>query len=376
LFGEFLLAPDGVGEGTARNIVSMASPRRRTKPSLIEALFQRPDRLSFFQAVRLLEWGARRNAKDPRLEAGRPVGEDHEPRQQVVRFRAPTNLSFARAEIASVRQEPGERPSLTVGFFGLTGTMGAMPGAATDMVARALREKEVAHRDFLDLFNDRLVALFYRAWAKYRLPIAYEREHGTRDGDTITRALRALVGFGTGRLRDRLAIDDDLVLHQAGAFSRRARSAVTIERVLTEALDRPVRVEQFRVQMVSIPLDAQTRLPSRRDPAGAFCRLGEAVAGARAFEAQGGVRLQVGPLAYTEFQALRPGSDEARRFADLARLALGSEFDFDVALTLETNEVPALCLNYDPDHAMRLGWNTWLPGQRADGATPTIVARL
>src|SRR5207237_8411056 len=130
---------------------SMASPRRRTKPSLIEALFQRPDRLSFFQAVRLLEWRAQRDALDPRIEPARPVGEDFEPQKQVVRFRAPTNLAFAKTEIAAVKQEAGERPSLTVGFFGLTGTMGAMPGAATDMVARALREKEVAHRDFLDL---------------------------------------------------------------------------------------------------------------------------------------------------------------------------------------------------------------------------------
>lgn len=352
----------------------MASPRRRTKPSLIETLFQRPERLSFFQAVRLLEWRARREARDPRVEAARAVGEDHEPKRQVARFRAPINLAFAKSEIAQVRQEQGDRPSLTVGFFGLTGTMGAMPGAATDLVARAVREKELAHRDFLDLFNDRLVALFYRAWAKYRLPVAYEREHGTRDGDAITRALRALVGFGTGRLRDRLAFEDDLVLHQAGAFSRRARSAVTIERLLSDALGRPVKVEQFRVQMVAIPLDAQTRLPSRHQPGGNFARLGEAVAGARAYEAQGGVRLRVGPLAYDEFQALRPGGEAARRFADLARLALGPEFDFDVALTLDEKEVPRLRL--DPAAEPRLGWNTWLPGRAADGATPTVVAKL
>ena len=74
--------------------------------------------------------------------------------------------------------------------------------------------------DLADVFFDRLVALFYRAWAKYRLPVAYEREHGTRDGDTITRALRALVGFGTGQLRDRMAFDDGLSRAVLGVFTR------------------------------------------------------------------------------------------------------------------------------------------------------------
>jgi type VI secretion system protein ImpH len=355
----------------------MARPRRRTNASLIDTLFAQPHRLSFFQAVRLLEWAARRRARDSRPDAGAPVGEDHEPKRQVVRFRAPINLAFAKSEIAQIRQEEGDRPSMTVGFFGLTGPLGAMPGAATDLVARAVREKEVAHRDFLDLFNDRLVALFYRAWAKFRLPVAFERGHGSKESDPITRALRSLVGFGTDNLRGRLAVDDDLVVFQAGAFARRARSAATIENVLSDALGKPVRVEQFRLQLINIPLDAQTRLPSRRDPAGAFCRLGgEAVAGARAWEAQGGIRLWVGPLAYDEFQALHPGKDAARRFGDLARLTLGPDYDFDVALMLAPDQVPVLRLTDEPRQAPRLGWNTWLPGQPADGAAPTVIARL
>ena len=37
-------------------------------------------------------------------------------------------------------------------------------------------------RDFLDIFNHRLISLFYRAWEKYRFPIAYER----RDEDTFS----------------------------------------------------------------------------------------------------------------------------------------------------------------------------------------------
>ena len=37
-------------------------------------------------------------------------------------------------------------------------------------------ERNQGLREFLDIFNHRLISFFYRAWEKYRFPIAYERE--------------------------------------------------------------------------------------------------------------------------------------------------------------------------------------------------------
>ncbi len=346
----------------------MATARRRDPADLrrkapLEALLERPQRFSFFQAVRLLEWAAFWRNRDARAERRLPVGEDHDPRAEAARLRATSQLRFPASEVQSLDARPGQRPELTVDLFGLTGALGALPDAYSDLVQRELRQKQSALRDFLDLFNNRLLALFYRAWAKYRLPVSFERNHGAGREDPATSLLHALVGLGTGYLRGQSSVPDALAVHYSGILSRRARPAIVLEDYLSGALGRPVRVEQFRGEWCLLPRDAMTRLPGPGRIEGQFCRLGaDAVAGERVWEVQGGIRIHVGPLTYPEFVQLFPGTASARFLSDLVRLGAGPEFSFDYRLELAEGEIPEWSLQPDP---LRLGWNTWLGGTPA-----------
>ena len=111
----------------------MAAPRRRKDPDLsrrapLADLFERPRRFSFFQAVRLLERAAGALGRDPRVRAPKPVGEDHDPRQEAVHFRSAVQLNFPATEILGIEPPESEteggqpigRAALTVGFMGLT----------------------------------------------------------------------------------------------------------------------------------------------------------------------------------------------------------------------------------------------------------------
>ena len=65
---------------------------------------------------------------------------------------------------------------MLVAFLGLTGPSGVLPPHYTAHAdARVCAAKDTSLRDLLDMFNHRLISLFYRAWEKYRLPFAYER---------------------------------------------------------------------------------------------------------------------------------------------------------------------------------------------------------
>jgi type VI secretion system protein ImpH len=337
----------------------MAAASGRPRPSLIERLFKEPERFRFFQAVRLLERASARGvAKVGRAEHRRTIGEDADPAAEVVRFRALPSLSFPPAEIASLKESEEHGPEMTVTFMGLAGPTGVLPQHYTGTIIRTVREKSLSLRDFLDVFNHRLVSLFWRAWAKYRLPIAYEHGAG-RGGDGITAALRALTGIGGEQLRGRARVDDETLLHFAGHMGHFPRSAAGLGAMLTDYFGRPVRVQQFFGRWLPLAAGEQSRLASREEPSGAYCALGvDATLGERVWDVQGSFRLHIGPLSYAQFLRFMPEGDDLTRLGELTKLYVGPDLSFDVQLTLKKEDVPTLRLG--GGGAPRLGWNTWL----------------
>ena len=335
----------------------MASESRRPNASIIDELFEEPARFEFAQAVRLLEQAARHNGSDGR---GAPIGHDAEPDKEAVRLRAHPSLTFPPSEIARLQPPADSGPAeMEVAFIGLTGPSGALPQHYTELVIRNLREKNRAMRDFFDIFNHRAASFFYRAWSKYRLPIEYEADGG-RGEDPVTAILLSIVGLGTGRLRHRLAVEDQTLVYYAGLFAHAPKSAAALEAMLRDYFGRDVRIEQFRGHWLHLGQDETTLLPSLLSPEGRFCRLGvDAVVGERVWDVQSRFRIHIGPLSYAAFREFNPDGADLRRLADLTRSFVGPTFTFDVQLTLAKEEVPALRVGETAEPA-RLGWNTWL----------------
>lgn len=340
----------------------MAGARGQPDTSLIRRLFQAPHRFRFFQAVRIIEFQARREAESRREEPRRSVGGTAEPRNEAVRFRAQASLGFPAAEITDLKQGANGRApvDMTVSFFGLTGPSGVLPQHYTAQLIRSLRDKSFSFRDFLDVFNHRLVSLFTRAWGKYRLPIAYERA-AVPGADPVSEALRGIIGMATAGVRDRSRVGDETLLHYAGHFAHFPRSAAGLEAMLSDYFARPVRVEQFRGRRLVLPRDQLTRLGTRGEPEGRFCQLGiDATVGGRVHDVQSGFRLHIGPLDYAQFSRFMPDGADLTRLAELTALYVDPALGFDVALTLKKEDVPCCQLARSGATSPRLGWNTWL----------------
>ncbi len=358
----------------------MAAAGGRANDSLSALLFREPYRFNFFQAVRLLEWVLRERGGARRRQ---PVGRDFPAGREVVRFRCLASLAFpagAVAEVVDPDAQPGPAPApaaMTVSFLGLTGPQGALPRHYTALLLRRLRLKDSSLRDFLDLFNHRLVSLFYRAWEKYRLPFAYERT--VLDGrgpetEPCTRALYSLVGLGTPGLRERLSFDDEALLYYAGHFAHRPRSAAALEAILADYFGLPVHVQQLLGQWLRLGPEDHSLMPGPGCPEGRNNELGmNLVAGEQVWDVQSKFRLRLGPLTYGQFRALMPDRAALRRVAELARSYVGVEFDFDVQLVLRAAEVPRCRLGGGAEGA-HLGWNTWVSsGPPAHDAADAVL---
>ena len=400
----------------------MSTVQNHPRPGLRDLLFDPEHGCEFepFQAIHLLEL----LANDTPLRGTQQGWIDIE---SALRFRANVTLAFPPSLIAQIipaidgppdpveyRSPVAERirkryqrdtvPTVVLNFFGLFGPQGALPVTYTQTLCELDTLPQVrntstrsALRDWLDLFNDRMTTLLYRAWQKYRVPSSYFRTAWRRPptlpqngSDAITQSMFAIVGLGTPPLRNRLRVlgpdaaeearfgghgseplvrlDDRAILAYAGAFARRRPGAYELRGILTDLFNLPIEVQTLTGQWLDLPKSAQTRLEDG-ESAG---RLGvNAVAGEKIWDSGSKFRLRIGPLRYRDFvdylpdPTPLPDRKSVYLLSQVTRLYVGPELDFEIQLILHNFEVPD-CLIQDVSEGglgLRLGWNTWLKSE-------------
>jgi type VI secretion system protein ImpH len=313
-----------------------------------------PQKFEFFQAVRLIE----------RLLPDRaPVGRFVSPDKEVMRFKAHSSFPFPASQIQNILWD-GDVPTLVVNFMGLTGPMGVLPLYYTEMVIDRVRNKDRGIVEFFDMFNHRMISLFYQAWEKYRFTIAYER--GERD--KFSHHLMDLIGIGTTTLDSRLNIADDSLLYYSGLLSLRPRSAAALQRVIEDYFDVSVEVEQFTGAWFRLsPKDCCIfdKSSTESEQLG-----GGAIVGDEIWHQQSGVRLHIGPMPLEQYLDFLPTGTAYQPLQSLAKFVGRGELDFDVRLILKKDEVPTCELGAE----QRLGWTTWAKTQpKPDHAGDTIL---
>jgi type VI secretion system protein ImpH len=311
-----------------------------TARSPLEALAQTPRRFGFDAAVRVLTL-ARRN-EDP---------------AEVAHFRSPPGLTYPPADVLEVRGTG--KPDITVGMMGLTGPSGVLPRHYTDAVVQALRNRSSSLHTFLDTLSHRFVAFFARAGAKYRPARAADMAAARTPPvvDPVSKVLLALSGLGTPHLTDRMLIGTPSLLHYAGLFAMRPRSAQRLGAMVSDWLGMRVEVIEFAGAWLTLPLDQRSRIGA----IGQFNRLStDAAAGVRAWDPQARVVLRIGPLDRAGFERLLPDRVALHRLVSLVRAYVGYEIGFAINPVLAAGAVPPLRLDSAADPPPRLGWNTWL----------------
>ncbi|HEV2734986.1 MAG TPA: type VI secretion system baseplate subunit TssG [Longimicrobiaceae bacterium] len=309
-----------------------------------DLLFEEGYRFEFHQAVRLLEI--------LRPDAA-PLGEGSDAAAEVVRFRSHVGLGFPAADVVQVSRPDGEDApaEMAVAFLGAAGGLSPLPRPFTELVLERTARGDTALRDFLDIFNHRLVSLMYRVRKKHRVGLATVPPEDTG----LAEHLYALMGLGTPGLRGRLGVDDRSLLAYAGLLAQRPRSAVALRQMLSDHFGVAVDVEQLRGRWLALDEDQRTRIG----------RLGEnhelgggATLGGRVWDQQGTFELRVGPLSLEAFRDFLPPGTAFGPLCELARFHAGTELDFSVRLVLRAAEVPASRLG--DAGGTRLGWTSWL----------------
>ncbi|HBR57059.1 MAG TPA: type VI secretion system baseplate subunit TssG [Blastocatellia bacterium] len=317
----------------------------KNKP-LNEILADEAFRFDFFQAVRLFE----------RLyPEKKPVGADALPNEEPIRFRSNVTLDYPASQISELREAAGAdgedtRRDMLINFMGMIGPSGVLPTHYTELVLDRIRHRDTAMWSFLDIFTHRSASMFYRAWAKYRFPIAYERGR-----DEFTSYLFDIAGIGTDRIRGKMSVEDESLLPYAGLIAQKPHSASAVENVIGDYFGVRARVAQFSGQWLDLNETDWSRLGKQKNALGK-----STIAGTRIWDQFSKFRLNLGPLTFAQFQAFLPSGTGYAPLRSIVKFMTGIEFDFDVRMRLKAKQVPGAILTTKAVRKPQLGWTTWL----------------
>jgi type VI secretion system protein ImpH len=230
------------------------------------------------------------------------------------------------------------------------------------------RAKDPTMVAFFDIFHHRLISLFYRAWRKYRFTVDYEQGRE----DRITAHALDLVGLGLPGYRDKLPFPDDALAFYTGLFALQPRGAIALEHLVEDFFDVPAVVHQFVGGWYGLPERDQCEIGGE----GASSALGRgAVVGDEIWDAQARVRIRIGPLPRRRFQEFLPDGSAYEKLKALVRFFGHDQFEFELQLVLDRDDVPGLVLGADEPAETRLGWSTWIRTvQRTVEADETVLA--
>ena len=320
------------------------TPEQAPSAELQRTLRESPASFEFFQAVRLLL---------------RFLGDDADG----LRFESKKSLSFPTSQIESLDWDD-DSARMVVNFMGMTGPQGVLPYSYSELVTDRLRNRDRGLAAFLDILNDRMISLFYRAWEKYRHPVPFERD----EQDHLSQYLMALVGLGTPGLQDRLAVRDHSLLLYAGLLGLQTRSATALEHILEGYFGVRAEVEQFVGSWQQLPasdLSVFDQGDSYSEQLGVGAVVGDAI-----WDQQSRIRVKLGPLKQRQYLEFLPTGKAYEALRAVVEFFCGLDMEVEILLVLDRDDVPRCELGQESEAGPRLGWFTWMKSEQEFDRNP------
>jgi type VI secretion system protein ImpH len=306
--------------------------------SFFEDLAREPWRFDFFDVLRSIE----------RAAPDRPrIGDAGARDEELLVLGQDPYLEFPASNLTRLDRDVHDRIRLLCRFAGLLGPQGPLPLHLTIEARQWCDARDESFARFLDIFNHRFLALFYRAWADAR-PAA---QHDRPEEDRFIDYVGTVTGMGTKPYRHRDSLGDLAKLPLAGLMGPAVKSASRVENMVAFLFSADVEVEQMVGLWLTLEAADQSSLSARHAKLGTDTLLGGSV-----YSVQDKFRIRIFAKTLGQFEAFLPDGAFCEKLADAIYFYLGDLLDYDVEIAIPERETrPASIGGFG-----RLGWTTWM----------------
>ncbi len=343
--------------------------------ALIERIEKHPGGHDLLSVLRMLEGQTAPGAEAPpgiklkKSDEPAPprIGKSRRSMEDIVRFGQDPSSEFAPSTIERAARDGDGGLVLMERFLGLLGPHGALPASFTDeAIMRGLKGEDSFPR-FLDVFNNRFIQLFYRAWADAR-PIV---QHDRPDDDRFLAYLGSTIGTGAPHFRELDRIDDRLKLLYAGLTSPKVKSAARLKALITGVFGVTVEIDQCVGTWLHLDKDDQLSLGGL-GPGGGGQLGADTIVGAKVYSVSDKIRIRIFTRSLEEYRKFLPPTRTkpnlwTEKLFDLIDFYLGLEIEYEIELALPKRCASAVQMNRSS--SATLGHIGWLkPASKAEEA--------
>lgn len=309
-----------------------------------EELQQDPWGTDFFRALRELE---RTAARKPRIGESTVTDED------VVDLGQEPFVEFPASNLTKFDDPPDRVPRLYTRFLGFFGPQGALPLNTTVEAYSWSLARDPSFARFTDIFANRFLQLFFRAWADAR-PVAH---HDRPDDDRFADYVGSFAGIGVASLKGRDSLEDIAKLPFAGLANAQVKSATRLRQLIHGVFHVHVDVEERVGTWLAFE-------PSDRLLLGGPAGLGvDTYLGDKVYSINDKVCVLIRARDLRQYQQFLPSGDLSDQLTDLVFFYIGHRFEFDVRLGLPARYAPPTQLG----QSGQLGWTAWISPDNAAG---------
>ncbi|CCN36822.1 conserved hypothetical protein [Vibrio nigripulchritudo SO65] len=316
-----------------------------------EKFLESLDKEKLFESLHLIEQFL--------LKSESNLGTDHLPSQENIELKVAQQLGYEIGEFTKIKPKHNQSLIVMTNLIGLTGENGVLPKHYSELILQRLKADDPTLQDFLDIFNHRILSLFYRTWQNFQPTVQHRRvsQNTFSPWDQVLTSL-------TGNLGDR-------AIHWGGLFGKPVKSRGAIQACLESLSGCEVEIHDFKGKWMQLTDDEQTRLCSKKMPEGQFSELGRGASlGQKAWNVNAGFTVEFTAKGQDQVHGMMPKGERITEIKALCQDLLGETASIEWTLTAEYKHLPKVQLKKGGGR-LALG-SVLAPHKRSENNTITI----